>query len=104
MRREDCAYLEKRVRQSSSDFYVYYRCKRHSDGRICEPNYCLSHSEMKIEEYKLMDEEKRLHAQKLYEHDRCNFCYHHNFCYKRKCDQWNVTCFPNFIEEEEMEL
>ena len=51
-----------------------------------------------------MQVEKRALAEKLYQNDRCNFCYDNDFAYKDSCKKWNRTCFKDFIDELEMEV
>lgn len=48
--------------------------------------------------------EKKALAEKLYQTDRCNFCYDRDFCYKNTCKNWGRSCFPNFIDDEEMSI
>lgn len=43
-------------------------------------------------------------ANELFQQDRCNYCYVNGYFYKNACKRWNVTCFPDFIAEDEMQL
>lgn len=43
-------------------------------------------------------------ANELYQQDRCNYCYVNDYFYKHACKGWMKSCFPEFIEQEEMEI
>ena len=47
-------------------------------------------------------ESDRHKANELFEQDRCNYCFIHDYFYKNACKRWMETCFPDFIDEDEM--
>jgi hypothetical protein len=52
----------------------------------------------------IIDDKLSTLATILFHQDRCNYCYDHGWKYSSTCKQWMNTCFPTFIDEEEMEI